>query len=208
MSRARSPYSLAERAEALALAEEVGAAEAARRLDLSPDLIRQWRRRVLVAAEAAAELVERHTTPDPEPEPAASEPAVEPEPAPPPAKVAPSTALARLADTRGPWSVRAPAIVEALAEVSANAVVALDEAVREGRGRDAKDLAIACGIVLDKSLLLGGHPTSRSVRHDVKHVVDDGRGERVAEQIEALRAELGMPSASSEIVDAEVVEDE
>lgn len=199
---ARSRYSNAERAEALTLAAEVGAAEAGRRLGIDPGTIGKWRARLLERAEAAAELVERHAEPEPEVE------AEEAAPEPPPARVAPSAALARLADTRGGWSDRAPAIAQALAEVSANAVVALDRAVREGRGRDARDLSVALGVSIDKSLLLAGHPTSRSVRHDVKHVVDEGRPERVTEQIEALRRELGMPSASSEIVDAEVVEDD
>lgn len=146
-------YSDAQRAEALALANEIGVEQAAARLDLRAGTVRQWRKRAVDTAVATAgvELVERSTM---------------------------------------PWSQRASEMIPKLGAAASDAVEAAHDAVRAGRGRDARDLATAAGILIDKTQLLAGQATSRSESASlVAHVRDEAA---IRAEIAALRQELGL----------------
>lgn len=94
---------------------------------------------------------------------------------------------AELQSARSWHEARGP-ILEALGPVAAQTLVAYARAIEQDRGRDARDLAVSLGIMIDKAQLLAGEATSRTDAR-VLHASTDAAGRR-AEEIAGLRAEI------------------
>lgn len=204
MSDPTPRYSTAVKAEAIALAAEVGSTEAGRRLDIKAATIRQWVKR-------AGDVVRLVDTLPPIPAPTSQDVTDD-------AVVTsqeldvytPSVATA-LAQRGRPWQQRAATMTVALDDVAAAALAATQQAISAGRGRDARDLATTVGILIDKAALIGGRAQRITESHHVEHHVEHKRvtvetDDDLRRQVEALRRELGM-SSDADVVDAEVIEE-
>lgn len=188
---ARRRFTTFERQEAIMLARQVGAAEAGRRLEIDPATIRKWLQRAAAEGRAAAQVIAK-LTPAEDVTPGVT-PTVTPEQR--------SATIEALTARRGePWSSRSLEVATALGDVAVDGLAATHAAIRENRPRDAKDLATAMAITIDKAMLLSGRPTSHVASHRRVEVVVDPA--ELAAKVQRARADL------AEVVDAEVVEDE
>jgi transposase-like protein len=71
-----------------------------------------------------------------------------------------------------PWPARRAELLGALAELAEESVGAARLAVSEGRSKAASEFAAVAAKALDKCLLLGGDPTSRSESRNLSLQVD------------------------------------
>lgn len=100
---------------------------------------------------------------------------------------------ATLAPTSLPWAERRAALVPKLGTLVVDTADKIAEAVAEGRLRDARDGAVALGVLIDKAQLLAGGATSRSEsRAAVVHLRRESDSTTI-EEIQRRRRELGMP---------------
>lgn len=144
----------AERTEAVRVFAEAGGPAAEEATGIPSATIRSWIHRSAVSGEAAVETV------------------------------ADATGVEVISDgPLRPWAERRGPLVHRLGQAAEQAVEATLDAVRVGRGRDARDLAVAAGILIDKAELLSGGATSRQESTSLN--VTATRAE-----IERLRAEL------------------
>lgn len=86
------------------------------------------------------------------------------------------------------WHDARALLVDAVAVVATNALIAIDKAIEEGRARDAQHYGVTFGILCDKGLLFAGEANSRTDARVLRADVD-GAGRR-AEEIARLRAEV------------------
>jgi hypothetical protein len=162
----RRPVKPKRRAEAVALAREHGAAEAARQLGLPPSTIRSWMHRAGVVSEARSV--------------ASASPAQEPMETP--------------EDTAAPGDVLAKAEHRAAAawSVASRALERAAEAVAAGDGKGARDMAVVVGILTDKAARIEegiGALRERESR------IDQAQAERLGEIIRlAIVAIVGSDS--------------
>ena len=87
-----------------------------------------------------------------------------------------------------PWAQRHGEIVEKMGGLVAVAVERVRAAFEEDRLRDARDGAVALGILCDKAELLSGRATTRSESWSVSMSATD-----IAARIRELEEELGVP---------------
>lgn len=173
------------RAEAVALAAEIGPAKAAEQLGLNSSTLRNW-----IARDKAAVTVAVATV---------SAAGVEVE------------ALEQALGQRGqPWTERAEAFALATADVAVEALAEARKAIAEGRPRDAKALTTAFAILTDKTLLLAGRPTRLTESRNLSltaevHRVTVETDDELRRQVDELRAELGL--APPAVIDVEEVDD-
>lgn len=175
----------AQRRDAINLARAVGAAEASRRLGYKDATIRQWVKRATQTTDEAlarAELLmPAPTAPSP---PIVAEQTTD-------GAVTPAAPLTPAAG-RASWQAKRGGILD-------NAATAAERIGRElattslHDGRRLRDLSVTLGVLIDKALLLAGEPTAMTATTStsVSYVVD-GSSAKVADQLQALRAELGI----------------
>lgn len=92
------------------------------------------------------------------------------------------------------WRERRPALLNACSVGAHEAVEACRRAVAEDRGRDARDLSVACGVLIDKAQLLAGAATARTEsvtwHANARLGADDPERVRLRAEIEQMKAEL------------------
>lgn len=150
------------RAEALALAAEVGPKRAAQEFDnrgipVTENTIRSWVRRAGKRAHDALELA-GHVAPE------------------------------LLSDRAMAWPERRALLLPELGVACASALEACKVAIRAGRSVDARNYATVTGILTDKLALLGDTPTSRS--EQVTMHVDAAETLKLRAEIDRTRREI------------------
>lgn len=88
------------------------------------------------------------------------------------------------------WAQRRPAFIAGLGQTLDLAKEQLDQALTEGRARDARDLVIVTGVLVDKAELLSGGATSRHDSRSMRVDVDLASIERANDQLRREIAEL------------------
>ena len=88
------------------------------------------------------------------------------------------------------WSERRAELLGALSELATESVQAARLAVSEGRSKAASEFSSVASRSLDKAILLGGDPTSRSESRSMSVHVDVEEMERLQEEIAELEREL------------------
>jgi hypothetical protein len=91
------------------------------------------------------------------------------------------------------WAERRDALVEGCITGAGEALAAVRAAMAEERYRDAKDVGIVYGILVDKLQLLSGHATSRHETYSITASLSEKETKEVeaqeAEQLASLEAE-------------------
>lgn len=157
-------WSAAQQSEALALAAERGPVEAARQLGIPDGTVRWWMHQQTERAGKALATVGATM----------------------PAEVDERDAQGRRSLS---WHERQRPLVHALGVAASAAVEACQQAISEGRARDAKDLSICAGVLVDKAQLLSGFATSRTEGAHFHAGVDDAEQAR---RIADLERRLGL----------------
>lgn len=85
-----------------------------------------------------------------------------------------------------PWAQRRVEVAQRAGDLTVMAAEQLGIALAEGRARDARDLSVTLGVLVDKSLLLNGEATHRSESLSVSM-----SAEETERRIRELREELG-----------------
>lgn len=171
----------AERAEVVALALKVGAAETSKRTGHKAATIRQWVKRAHepvpdVRSALVADLVPDLAQP-------ASVTEVE----------QPTRVVAAEPDPRS-WREQRPDAVKRLATMVHRAIDAAERAIEANDGRRAKDFTTVAAIAIDKAQLLTGAATNRTETESRTLTMRiDASPEEVRAEVERLRAELGVP---------------
>lgn len=168
-----------QRAEAIALAAEVGPNEAARRLGVNPATLRSWIFRASSGAERAVAGFRRARRPSSPPSPALGVPVA--------VEHAPAVVVDAVPVRRRSWPERAAEERHELAEVQDEALLATHEALVDRHARDAQHFATTYGILTDKAQLLGGGPTQR-IESDSRTLVVHLSEEELATKAAAVAA--------------------
>jgi transposase-like protein len=89
-----------------------------------------------------------------------------------------------------PWSARRAELLAALSSLAEESVAAARLAVSEGRAKNASDFSSVASRALDKCMLIGGEPTSRSESRSLSMHVDAEETRKLQDEIRELEQEL------------------
>jgi transposase-like protein len=89
-----------------------------------------------------------------------------------------------------PWPERRKLLLGALAELAEESVAAARLSVSEGRSKAASEFSSVAARALDKAMLLGGEPTSRSESRSLSVHADVGDMQDLQDEIASLEKEL------------------